>query len=106
MLLAKVIGNVVATRKDESLTGIKLLVMQPIDPEGKENGSPFVAVDGIGAGFDEVVFYARAREGAMALPDPFAPADAGITGIIDCIDYRPRAAAHRKSRGPKKEGFG
>ncbi len=104
MLLAKVIGNVVATRKDESLVGVKLLVMQPIDPDGKESGAPFVAVDGVGAGYDEVVFYARAKEGAMALPDPFAPVDAGITGIIDHVNYRPQSASGRKSRGRKRKG--
>ena len=101
MLLAKVIGNVVATRKDESLVGVKLLVMQPIDPDGKENGAPFVAVDGVGAGYDEVVFYARAKEGAMALPDPFAPVDAGIIGIIDQVSYRQPS---RKSRSQKRKG--
>ncbi len=106
MLLAKVIGHVVATRKDESLVGVKLLVMQPIDPDGKENGAPFVAVDGIGAGYDEVVFYARAKEGAMALPDPFAPVDAGITGIIDHVHYRPQTRTGRGGRGQnlKKKG--
>ena len=101
MLLAKVIGNVVATRKDESLVGVKLLVLQPIDPHGRENGAPFVAVDGVGAGYDEVVFYARAKEGAMALPDPFAPVDAGITGIIDRVDYR---QPDRRSRGRTRKG--
>ena len=104
MLLAKVIGNVVATRKDESLVGVKLLVMQPIDADGRENGTPFVAVDGVGAGYDEVVFYARAKEGAMALPNPTAPVDAGITGIIDRLDYRPQAALSRRSGGRKGEG--
>lgn len=89
MLLARVIGNVVATRKDESLTGVKLLVLQPIGPDGKDDGAPFVAVDGVGAGYDEVVFYARAREGSMALPNPFAPVDAGVIGIIDHLHYRP-----------------
>lgn len=104
MLLAKVIGTVVATRKDESLQGVKLLVMQPIDSAGRENGPPFVGVDGVGAGYGEVVFYARAREGSMALSQPFAPVDAGITGIIDSI-YRSAAGdAVRRGRKPKGKG--
>lgn len=102
--MAKVIGSVVATRKDESLTGVKLLVMQPIDPDGRENGTPFVAVDGVGAGTDEVVFCARAREGSMVLPNPGAPVDAGIAGIIDHICFRPRELPGEKSGTPKKEG--
>lgn len=87
MQLAKVIGNVVATEKDELLTGIKLLVIQPINPSGKESGAPVVAVDTIGAGYDEIVFYAKSKEGAMSLPNPKACTDAGIIGIIDTI-YR------------------
>jgi ethanolamine utilization protein EutN len=87
--LAKVIGTVVATRKDESLVGVKLLVIQPIESDGKSNGSPLVAVDTIGAGYGETVFFARSKEGGMALPNPNNPADAGITGIVDQV-YRPK----------------
>lgn len=88
MQLAKVIGSVVATRKDELLTGIKLLVIQPVDSKGNKEGSPIVAVDTVGAGSGEMVIYAKSKEGAMALPNPGACADAGITGIIDHV-YRP-----------------
>ncbi|MFL0248710.1 EutN/CcmL family microcompartment protein [Candidatus Clostridium stratigraminis] len=88
MQLAKVIGSVVATRKDELLTGIKLLVIQPVDSKGNKEGSPIVAVDTVGAGSGEMVIYAKSKEGAMALPNPSACADAGITGIIDHV-YRP-----------------
>ncbi len=85
MFLAKIIGTVVATQKDESLRSVKLLVIQPIDSFGKEAGSPEVAVDTIGAGYGEIVFCAKSKEGAMPLPDPNAPVDAGIIGIVDCI---------------------
>lgn len=83
MYLAKVIGTVVATQKDPSLKGVKLLVIQPVDSAGKDNGAPIVASDTIGAGFGDVVFCAKSKDGAMPLPDPNAPSDAGIIGIVD-----------------------
>jgi microcompartment protein CcmK/EutM len=83
MYLAKVIGTVVATQKDASLKGVKLLVIQPVDSSGKANGSPAVASDTIGAGAGDTVFCAKSKDGAMPLPDPNAPSDAGIIGIVD-----------------------
>lgn len=83
MYMAKVIGTVVATQKDEVLKGVKLLVIQPVDSSGKECGSPLVASDTIGAGYGELVFCAKSKDGSMALPNPNAPSDAGIIGIID-----------------------
>ena len=87
MQLARVIGTVVAVCKDELLKGIKLLVIQPVDSAKKSIGSPIVAVDTIGAGSGELVFYAKSKEGAMPLPNPTACADAGIIGIVDYV-YR------------------
>lgn len=83
MHLAKVIGTVVSTRKDSNLLGVKLLVIQPVDSKGKEHGSPIVATDNMGAGQGELVIYARSKEGAMPLPNPESPTDAGIVGIVD-----------------------
>lgn len=85
MQLAKVIGTVVATCKDELLTGVKLLVIQPIDSKDESVGNPIVAVDTIGVGYDEKVFYAKSKEGAMALPDPKACTDAGIIAVVDTL---------------------
>lgn len=88
MQLARVIGTVVATHKDESIpAGTKLLVIQPIDGKGRDKGSPIVAADTVGAGFGERVFYARSKEGAMPLSNPDAIIDAGVIGIIDHL-YR------------------
>jgi len=88
MQLARVIGTVVATHKDESIPqGTKLLVIQPVDGKGKDNGSPIVAADTMGAGFGELIFYAKSKEGAMSLSNPHAIIDAGIVGIIDYL-YR------------------
>lgn len=89
MQLAKVIGTVVATCKDELLTGVKIMVIQPIDSTGIASGAPIAAVDTIGAGVGEVVFYAKSKEGAMPLPDPNACTDAGIIGIVDQIYREP-----------------
>jgi len=88
MQIARVIGSVVATRKDELLTGVKLLIIQPVDSKGNNDGLPLVAVDTVGAGSGELIIFAKSKEGAMALPNPNACADAGITGIIDHV-YRP-----------------
>ena len=87
MLTAKVIGNLVSTKKDPSMTGVKLLVIQPINSKYEEIGKPLVAVDTFGAGPGDVVFYAKSREGAQELNVEIAPVDAGVVGIIDEI-YR------------------
>ena len=62
MQLARVIGDVVATRKDENLVGIKLLVVQPLTPDHQPTGRPLVAVDAVGAGIGEEVFFVRGKE--------------------------------------------
>lgn len=83
MILAKVIGTVVATHKDPGLHATKLLVIQPIRPDRTPVGKPLVAVDAIGAGAAEEVFYVRGREASFPfLPDE-VPTDAAIIGIVD-----------------------
>ena len=86
MYLAKVIGTVWATRKDESLRTLKLQFIQPINAKREKTGDPLVAVDTIGAGPGETVFYITAREAVIPLPVEMAPVDASIVGIIDRID--------------------
>ena len=84
MQLAKVIGDVVATRKDEQLNGIKLLVVQPMTPDRQPVGRPLVAVDAVGAGVGEEVFFVRGKEASFPFyPDAEPPVDAGIVGIVD-----------------------
>ena len=83
MLLAKVVGTVVATRKDAGLAGQKLLVIQPLGTDHKPAGRPLVALDSIGAGAAEEVFWVRGREASFPfLPDE-VPSDATIVGIVD-----------------------
>ena len=86
MQLAKVIGDVVATRKDENLMGVTLLVLQPIDPQGQPIGRTLVAVDAVGAGVGEVVFFVRGKEASFPFYPTEVPADAGIVGIVDHWD--------------------
>ena len=86
MQLAKVIGDVVSTRKDENLTGVKLLILQPIDPQGEPVGRTLVAVDAAGAGVGEVVFFVRGKEASFPFYPTEVPADAGVVGIVDHWD--------------------
>ena len=86
MELAKVIGTVVATRKHEALESVKLLIVQPLTPDGKAKGRPVVAADGTAmAGPGETVFMIGGREGALVLEKWFTPVDHGIIGIVDSI---------------------
>ena len=86
MQIARVIGNVVATRKDEALAGIKLLIVQPLTPERQPVGRPLVAVDAVGAGVGEEVFFVRGKEASFPFYPAEPPVDAGIVGIIDRWD--------------------
>jgi microcompartment protein CcmK/EutM len=83
MQLARVIGDVVATLKDPALGNHKLLVLQPIAPDRTSSGPTLVAVDAVGAGVGEHVFFVRGREASFPfLPDE-PPTDACIVGIVD-----------------------
>lgn len=86
MHIAKVIGTVVATEKIEQLKGSKLLVLQPLTPEGKPTGSPVVALDTVRVGPGDIVFFVRGREAAHTVDDKFNPADAAVMGIVDRVD--------------------
>jgi len=81
--LARVIGDVVATLKDANLNGIKLLLLQPIDAAGQPAGRTLVALDSVGAGVDEEVFFVRGREAAFPFYPGEPPADATVVGIVD-----------------------
>ena len=89
MFLAKVIGTVWATRKDENLKNFKLQCLQPITARRIPVGDPIIAVDTIGAGVGETVMYISAREATIPLPVELAPVDASIVGIVDRIDAEP-----------------
>lgn len=83
MFLARVIGTVVATRKDAGLDGTTLLVIQPLGADRAAYGKPLVAVDSVGAGTGECVFYVRGREASFPFLPGEVPTDAAIVGIVD-----------------------
>ncbi len=83
MQLARVIGDVVATRKESSFEGLKLLLVQPVALDGSDSGRPLVAVDSVGAGVGEHVFFVRGKEASFPFYPLEVPADAGIVGIVD-----------------------
>lgn len=89
MNLGRVIGTIWATRKDENLVGAKMQILQPIDQHRKNVGEPIVAIDTIGAGPGETVFYITAREAVLPYFRPRAPIDASIVGIVDTIENYP-----------------
>jgi len=86
MQLAKVIGDVVVTRKDENLTGVTLLVLQPLAADGSPIGRTLVAVDAVGAGVGETVFFVRGKEASFPFYPTEVPTDAGVVGIVDHWD--------------------
>ena len=83
MQLAVVVGDVVATIKDANLDGITLLVVQPVAASGEPVGRTLVALDSVGAGVGEHVFFVRGREAAFPFYPAEPPADATIVGIVD-----------------------
>jgi microcompartment protein CcmK/EutM len=83
MQLARVIGTVVATIKNESLEGRKLLVVQTLNKDLKSIGKPMVAVDAIGAGVGELVFWCRGKEASFPFKREDTPTDCTIIAIVD-----------------------
>jgi ethanolamine utilization protein EutN len=82
-MLARVVGTVVASRKDPGLHATTLLVIQPLRPDRSPNGKPIVAIDTVGSGVGEDVFYVRGREAALPFEPVQVPTDAAIVGIVD-----------------------
>ena len=86
MILAKIVGTVVATRKDPRLVSNKLMVARPIDPRGQPDGHYLVAVDTVDAGVGETVLIVSGSSARMASGMKDCPVDAAIVGIVDAIE--------------------
>lgn len=87
MNLARVIGTVVATRKDPELDGLKLLLLRPCDADGRATiDAPLVAADAVGAGVGEVVLYAAGSAARHTRVTKDRPIDAVVMAIVDAID--------------------
>ncbi|MCS7023296.1 MAG: EutN/CcmL family microcompartment protein [Bryobacteraceae bacterium] len=83
MFLARVIGRVWSTAKDPKLEGHRLLIVQPLTPEGKQTGKRIVVADSVGAGAGELVYCCRGRESSFPFLPQEVPTDATIVGIVD-----------------------
>jgi len=83
MQIARVIGTVVSTVKNETLEGRKLLIVQTLDADLKDKGKPMVALDSVGAGVGELVFWCRGKEASFPFKREEIPTDCTIVGIID-----------------------
>jgi len=92
MRLGVVIGNVVCTVKNSTLNGQKLLVIQPIDRNGREKGRALVAVDAVGAGVGEKIYWCPGKEASLAFTPPDVPTEAAIVGIVDHVNLAAQGA--------------
>ncbi len=86
MLLARVLGNVVASRKEPALEGVKLLLIRPCDVDGKPEGAPIVAADAVGAGVGEVVLFAGGSSARQTEATQNRPVDHVIMAIVDEVE--------------------
>ena len=98
MLIAKVKGNIVCTRKSAKLTGHKLLILQPVDRAGQAQGAPFLGIDAVQAGTGDLVLVARHGSAVKVITNDNVPANAIVVGHIDHLYYgdapaAPKAAA-------------
>ena len=85
MFLARIVGRVWATAKEPALEGKKLLLLQPVGADGTARGKKFVAVDAVGAGAGELVYWCRGRESSLAFLPEEVPTDASVVAIVDSI---------------------
>ena len=83
MQIARVIGNVVSTIKNESLQAKKLMIVQTLDADLHPKGTPLIALDAVGAGVGELVFWCRGKEASFPFKRDDTPTDCTIVGIID-----------------------
>jgi ethanolamine utilization protein EutN len=86
MILGRVIGNVVSTMKDPSLHGHRLLLVQPLDRHGREKGRVIVALDSVGSGAGETVYWCRGREASFPFGAAPTPTETTIVGIVDSVN--------------------
>jgi len=84
--LARVVGRVVCTLKNDSLEGRTLLIVQPIDEVGNDIGERLVAVDSVGAGAGERIFFVTGKEASFAFLPDHVPTDATVVAIVDSVD--------------------
>ena len=89
MQIARVVGTVVATQKHPKFEGAKLLLVQPVGLDDEPRGTALLAVDSVGAGTGETVFFVRGKEASFPFYPTEVPTDAGVVGIVDHWDVEP-----------------
>jgi ethanolamine utilization protein EutN len=100
MKLGRVIGRVVSTKKIESLEGLKLLLVQPVDENGKKAGAAVVAFDTVRAGEGDLVYFEGGKEAAQANPNGwYTPADAAIIAIVDAVNLEEGSVGSMGAKG-------
>jgi microcompartment protein CcmK/EutM len=97
MILARVVGTVVSTRKVEPLRSVKLLVVEPVRPSGEPAGAHFVAADAVGAGAGETVLVAQGSSARLTDVSQDRPVDAVIMGIVDLVELRDEVVFRKSS---------
>ena len=90
MLLGRVVGNVVCTMKNASLVGQKLLIVQPLDRNGRDTGRAIIALDSVGAGTGETIYWCRGKEASFPFLPAEPPTEATIVGIVDTLNIPAR----------------
>jgi len=100
MLLAKVTGTVVSTRKEKSLEGLKFLLLRQIDLDGKESGGIVVAVDAVGAGVGEIVLFATGSSARQTVATDKRPCDAVVMAIVDNWEVEGKIKYRKNEKQP------
>lgn len=95
MLLGKVVGTLVATRKEPSMEGFKFLVLRQINVDGEDLADYVVAVDGVGAGVEEVVLYATGSAARQTMATKDRPCDAVVMAIVDSWEIGGQELFHK-----------
>ncbi len=103
MILGRIVGTVVCTRKDPRLEGKKLLIVKPISPQGADESGYLVAVDTVDAGFRETVLVVSGSSARNAAECKDRPVDAAIVGIVDTVKLDEQHESELAS--PRKEGL-
>jgi len=86
MQLGRIIGNVVCTMKDPALLGQKLLIVQPLNRNGRDTGRPLIALDAVGAGAGETIYWCRGKEASFPFLPVELPSEATVVGIVDSVN--------------------
>ncbi len=99
MLLGRVAGTLVSSRKDPSIEGIKLLIVRSLDADGQETGQSIVAMDAVGAGVDEVVLLAQGSSARQTEVTHNRPCDAVVMAIVDTWEVGGEERFHKHREG-------